>query len=64
MLYERWREISQKNGDALALWDFSTGQRWSFAELAREAERAERAEPLGTIISPSGNNAGFIVATL
>lgn len=38
MLYERWRQVAAERGGDLALRDFASGRRWTFAELAALAE--------------------------
>jgi acyl-coenzyme A synthetase/AMP-(fatty) acid ligase len=61
MLYEQWLKIVRANGSELALWDFGAGRRWTFAELAREAESAALRQP---VAHPSGSSAQFILDSL
>jgi len=62
MLYERWRQIAQERGNELALRDQGSGQRWTFAELARHIERLPRYD--APIAHPQGQGAEFIFAVL
>ena len=40
MLYERWRQVAAERGGEIALRDFASGRRWTFAELAEAGEKA------------------------
>ncbi len=61
-LYRRWLSIAEKHAGDLALVDFASGARWSFAELRRAIEVNEC--PREQIVYPSGQNAGFIFSVL
>jgi long-chain acyl-CoA synthetase len=62
MLYDRWRQIAQERGHALALCDLAAGRAWSFAQLAAQAETTPSAE--GPMVYPQGHPAQFILALL
>ena len=62
MLYDRWRQIAQERGQALALRDLASGRRWSFAALAREVEALPRGD--ARVVYPPGQGAEFILAVL
>jgi long-chain acyl-CoA synthetase len=59
LLYQRWREIAEKYCNEMALIDPARGERWTFGELAAEAEHGR--EP-GPIVYPQGEN--FILTLL
>jgi long-chain acyl-CoA synthetase len=62
LLYERWRAIVKDRRNEMALRETSSGQSWTFGELARATET-----PLGAdkgVIFPQGNSAGFIMTVL
>ena len=59
VLYERWREIAAEYRDEMALVDSAGGKRWTFGQLAVEAERGEAQGP---IVFPQGDN--FILTLL
>jgi acyl-coenzyme A synthetase/AMP-(fatty) acid ligase len=61
MLYERWRQVAQEQGDELALSDLVSGRKWTFTQLAREAELSAREEPL---VCPKGHGADFVLTVL
>lgn len=61
MLYARWRQVAATHPSRLALVECRTDRRWTFAELAREAERGEAGQAVGR---PSGANAAFLVDVL
>ena len=62
MLYERWQRIARDNQNLIALTDFSTDRRWTFAELAATADSIS---PDATPIQfPQGAGAGFILDVL
>ncbi len=63
MLYERWRQIAREQGRELALRDRDTGQNWTFAQLATEAEK-ESGEETSAIVHPRGLSAEFILSVL
>src|ERR1017187_5898171 len=62
MLYERWRQVAQDRRNDIALRDLASGQRWTFAQLSREAETPL----LGKLamVCPQGHSAEFIIAVL
>jgi len=62
MLYERWRQIARAHGSEAALRDLSSGQSWTFAQLAAEADRASI--PGSPIAFPQGVTAQFILEVL
>jgi len=62
MLYERWRQVVSAQPDALALTDQPAGRRWTFHELAREAEARPPAP--GPVVHPTGATAEFVLAVL
>jgi long-chain acyl-CoA synthetase len=61
MLYERWRQTAAARPDELALRDVSSGRRWTFAQLADEAEQHRTPEGL---VHPQGNGPEFILTLL
>lgn len=62
MLYERWRQVARDNRHELALQELATGRRWTFGELATEAERPL---PKDTRITfPQGHSAEFVISVL
>src|SRR5438552_860437 len=62
MLYDRWREIARRHSTGPALHDLSSGKRWTFAQLADEAERgASLREP---VVFPQGRTADFVLEVL
>ncbi|HUR45162.1 MAG TPA: fatty acid--CoA ligase family protein [Candidatus Saccharimonadales bacterium] len=62
MLYEQWQLISRTRASEKALWDFSSGQSWTFAELEREAEKTPADS--SAVATPSGISSGFVLAVL
>ena len=69
MLYERWREIAEKQRDKIALRDFASGRRWTFAELFAAGESwdvAPAASPasVGGVVFPQGHSPEFILGLL
>ena len=62
MLYERWRQVARERGNELALRELASGQRWTFAELARQVER----QPVrgASVVCPQGHSAEFIFTLL
>ncbi|MBI3851303.1 MAG: long-chain fatty acid--CoA ligase [Verrucomicrobia bacterium] len=74
MLYERWRQIAQKHSNELALHDTTSNRRWTFTQLAAEAERWSSSFSLSggtlkrelqpSVQFPQGNTAEFILAVL
>ena len=61
MLYERWRQTAAARPGELALRDGFSGRRWTFAQLADEAER--HAAPEG-MVHPQGRGPEFIFTVL
>ena len=53
MLYERWRQVARENRNLTALHDFARDERWTFGQLAAEAEKESEA---GEIAFPLGKN--------
>ena len=62
MLYERWRKVAQDRRNDIALRDLASGQRWTFAQLSREAETPLLGKP--AMVCPQGHSAEFIFAVL
>src|SRR5687768_3570010 len=62
MLYERWRQTAQEQGNAIALRDLTGGQQWSFDELAHLTEKAGANSQ--KIAHPQGPGAGFVFSVL
>jgi acyl-CoA synthetase (AMP-forming)/AMP-acid ligase II len=62
MLYERWREIARDNGDRLALLDLAGGRRWTFRQLAGEAET--RPVEASGVVFATGAGASFVLDVL
>ena len=62
MLYERWRQIAQERGNELALRELGSGQRWTFAEMARGVEQLPKCD--APIAYPRGHAAEFIFTVL
>jgi acyl-CoA synthetase (AMP-forming)/AMP-acid ligase II len=61
MLYERWRQVAQECGHELALSDVGSGRKWTFSQLAREADLAT---PEDSLVCPQGHDANFVLAVL
>ena len=61
MLYERWRQMAAARAGELALRDGGSGRRWTFAQLADEADR--RAAPDG-LANPQGHGPEFVLTVL
>lgn len=61
MLYERWRQTAAARPGELALRDDASGRRWTFAQLADEAERHKISDG---IIHPQGHGPEFIFTVL
>jgi acyl-CoA synthetase (AMP-forming)/AMP-acid ligase II len=62
MLYEQWRKTASARRDETALRDLASGRRWTFGELALEAENGEPAA--GPVVFPQGVGVEFILAVL
>ncbi len=61
MLYDHWRRVAKEFASELALHDTSDGTRWSFGQLADEAERGDTRSPM---VFPTGNGPEFILSLL
>ena len=59
MLYERWRQVARDHRDETALHDLGSGQRWTFAQLAKLAENGT---VTGPVVYPQGRD--FILTLL
>jgi long-chain acyl-CoA synthetase len=62
MLYQRWQKIARERARETALFDYTVGRRWTFAELAAAA--ADSPEPSEPVLFPQGNNGDFVLALL
>jgi long-chain acyl-CoA synthetase len=62
MLYRRWQKIAREYARETALFDFTVGRRWTFAELAGIAEKLP--EPSVPVVFPQGHNGGFVLELL
>ncbi len=62
MLYERWRQISLERRNELALYDFTSGKRWTFEELFNAGEKAETGG--NNSVFPGGHSPEFIFTLL
>jgi acyl-CoA synthetase (AMP-forming)/AMP-acid ligase II len=62
MLYERWRKTASERRGETALRDLASGRRWTFGELAAEAENGKPAA--GPVVFPQGTGVEFILAVL
>jgi len=62
MLYERWQKVARDRRNDIALRDLASGQRWTFAQLSREAESPLPDKP--AMVFPQGHSAEFIFAVL
>src|SRR6266404_5908843 len=62
MLYERWRQIARAHQNELALRADTTGQEWSFGQLARVADRKTRNDR--AVSFPRGTGPEFIFGAL
>lgn len=60
-LYEQWIEVARSRLSEPALWEVVTGTRWTFGQLAREAEKNGGE---GFVEFPRGLGASFIISTL
>jgi acyl-CoA synthetase (AMP-forming)/AMP-acid ligase II len=61
MLYERWRQTAAARPGEMALWDPSSGRRWTFAQLAGQAARFPVS---GDVIHPRGHGPEFVLTVL
>ena len=62
MLYELWRNLADSRRNELALWDASSGRRWTFGQLWTDGER--RSLGGAPVIFPSGHSPEFILDLL
>jgi acyl-CoA synthetase (AMP-forming)/AMP-acid ligase II len=62
MLYECWRKIASAYRQETALVECASGRRWSFGELAAQAEK--KAAATGSISYPQGITAEFVLTVL
>jgi len=62
MLYERWKQISAQNRDAIALRDLASGKNWTFGQLSATAEN--NGAPDSPVAFPSGHSPEFIFQLL
>jgi long-chain acyl-CoA synthetase len=62
MLYERWRQIAAERAHEFALRELASGQRWTFGELARQAECTPGSG--SNVLYPQGHSAAFIFTVL
>ncbi|HTL56867.1 MAG TPA: fatty acid--CoA ligase family protein [Candidatus Limnocylindrales bacterium] len=62
MLYDRWRQIMKERASDLALIDLAVDRRWTFQELAMEAEAGPL--PNEQILFPNGNSSEFVITVL
>ena len=62
MLYERWMQIAAERPGELALHDTERGERWTFAQLRDEADRAM--QPEGKIQFIERQGAEFVIELL
>lgn len=62
MLYDLWRQIASGARDELALWDWISGQRWTFGQLAEQSETGSASA--GRLVFPQGACAEFILTVL
>jgi len=58
MLYERWRKVAAERRGEIALRDFASGRRWTFAELAARGE--VRSVDLAGLVFPTGSAPEFV----
>lgn len=61
-LYGRWRAVVRERRGDLALFEAARGRRWTFAELAAEADRIPAT--VDPVVFPQGADAGFLLAVL
>lgn len=63
MLYHRWRQTVDEHPHEMALVDCQTGRRWTFRQLADEADRDVHAAPPQAVF-PTGMGVPFILDVL
>ena len=62
MLYECWRQIARARPGEIALSEFPSGRRWTFAGLAQRVEKLPASSP--PVLFPQGHAAEFIFDVL
>lgn len=62
MLYECWRSVASRHPDEIALCDLAGNRRWSFRQLAAEAEKGTTGE--SPVVFPQGNSPEFVLSVL
>ena len=62
MLYDRWRKIALENRKAMALRVLTSGQEWTFGQLASEAEKGSAS--IENFIYPRGKSVEFVFQVL
>lgn len=62
MLFDRWKQVVKQNRGEFALCDAGSGQRWTFAELDCEAERASSTH--APIVYAQGSSYQFILQVI
>jgi len=62
-LYKSWQTIVERFPNTLALTDWRTGRKWTFAGMQRELDRREAAEP-ASILFPKGWEVDLVFETL
>jgi long-chain acyl-CoA synthetase len=62
VLYDSWRQVVGERASEVALWELSSGRRWTFRELDQWAESAGR--PNGGVVFPRGMGAEFVRSVL
>ena len=60
-LYERWREVASRRGDAVAVREFPGGRTWTFTELERAGEQAA---PAPHVLQTARAGFGFLIDVL
>ena len=61
-LFERWDEVARSNRDEIALRDLTTGEKWTFGELASAAEGGMSSN--SGFCFPQGNTSDFVLSVL
>lgn len=62
MLYDSWRQVVGERAAEVALWELSSGSRWTFKELDQWVESAGR--PNEGVVFARGMGAGFVRSVL
>jgi len=58
MLYERWRQVAREHAKEMAVFDFSAGEKVTFADLADSIERS--ASLADAVVFPQGHGLDFV----